>query len=430
MSAVGKSFALDNHLADASGASVKRISWTNESSDLSVSGFWIGAVEAATEYAGRGFSLSSASKGVSPFGETFFQRYADVMHSLGYDGDLIKLAFGSIGIGHWVDPTPPNMGAMINQSGANPTTSEPNGTSDLEPVALSPVIPAPEDANSAPTPPETPEAVNEMPAASTSTPDADLTASGATTPDTASPVLQEPQMSSPSAALPKPAAPIPTSVVNRAIVGTDGNDVLHGTARVDSMYGALGNDTYYVDQIGDKAYEQAGQGNDTVISSVTYSLVGQVVENLTLTGSAALNATGNTLHNRLTGNAGSNVIDGGRLNDVINGKGGKDVLTVGADKDTFVFDTAKEANGDVITDFENGLDRINLSHIDADVNADGQQSFTFIGTERFHNVPGELHVYHVKDDTYLSGDTNGDGRAEFAVNMLGYLKLSGADLIL
>jgi serralysin len=82
--------------------------------------------------------------------------------------------------------------------------------------------------------------------------------------------------------------------------------------------GGLGNDVYYVDDIGDNVInEQLTGGTDTIFSSVNYSLSGRYVENLTLTGTSNLTATGNTLSNVLTGNSGNNILDGGYGADVL-----------------------------------------------------------------------------------------------------------------
>ena len=76
------------------------------------------------------------------------------------------------------------------------------------------------------------------------------------------------------------------------------------------MIGGIGNDTYVVDNAGDVVTENANEGTDTVQSAVTYTL-GANVENLTLTGAAAINGTGNALDNVLTGNSANNVLTGG-----------------------------------------------------------------------------------------------------------------------
>ena len=128
------------------------------------------------------------------------------------------------------------------------------------------------------------------------------------------------------------------------------------------MDGGDGNDTYYVDNVGDivkEIYDDSLGGTaDTVFASVTYSLApgtpgnqGYGIENLTLTGSGNINATGNSKNNVLEGNTGSNVLDGGL---------GLDTLTGGAGNDFFRLDNV--ANRDLITDFSVPFDTIILAN--------------------------------------------------------------------
>jgi Ca2+-binding RTX toxin-like protein len=132
------------------------------------------------------------------------------------------------------------------------------------------------------------------------------------------------------------------------LVGNDGNNVINGGDGADTMNGGLGDDTYYVDNALDVVIEGHNGGNDTVISSIGYSLVGTSIENLTLTSSNNINATGNAGDNHLTGNAGNNIIVAG---------GGNDILAGGGGNDTFVFGASTGL--DYLTDFSN--DTIDLS---------------------------------------------------------------------
>ena len=88
-----------------------------------------------------------------------------------------------------------------------------------------------------------------------------------------------------------------------AINGTGNalDNILTGNSAANMLTGGLGNDTYVVGA-GDIVVENAGEGTDTVQSSVTLTLAANV-ENLTLTGSTAINGTGNTLDNVLAGNS-------------------------------------------------------------------------------------------------------------------------------
>jgi Ca2+-binding RTX toxin-like protein len=103
--------------------------------------------------------------------------------------------------------------------------------------------------------------------------------------------------------------------LDNTITGNAGSNVINGGTGADTMAGGSGSDTYFVDNAGDKVVEADVSGADTVNSSITFSLAGQYVEKLTLTGPAAINGTGNSLNNDITGNAGVNTLTGGKGND-------------------------------------------------------------------------------------------------------------------
>ena len=112
---------------------------------------------------------------------------------------------------------------------------------------------------------------------------------------------------------------------NDTLNGGAGNDTLDGGAGNDSLLGGLGDDVYVVDSTSDAVTENAGEGTDTVQSSVTRTL-GSNFENLTLTGGANINGTGNTLDNFLVGNTGNNTLNGGAGADTLDGGAGNDTL--------------------------------------------------------------------------------------------------------
>jgi serralysin len=297
---------------------------------------------------------------------------------------------------------------------------------------------------------------------------------------------------------------IGNSLANR-IIGNAAANVLNGGAGADVMRGGLGNDTYYVDNAGDRPIENAGQGNDTVRSSISYSLDGNI-ENLIITGTA-VRGNGNSLANDITGTSGNNIFDGGagadtmrgglgddryyidnaedraiegadagrdrvyttisltldsnlddlfaRGSDAINltgnsldntlrgnsaaniltGGAGADDLRGGTGADTFVFRDGDFAGltpstADRIIDFSHSEgDRIDLARVDANAGLGGDQDFTFIGSSAFHDVAGELRYEIVNGNTYVYGDTNGDGLADLMIRLDGSHALTSGDFI-
>jgi hypothetical protein len=173
---------------------------------------------------------------------------------------------------------------------------------------------------------------------------------------------------------------------NNYLVGGEGNDVLNGSLGDDTLEGGIGNDIYYIDSSQDFVIEGEGGGIDTINSSITYTL-SNTLENLTLTGTNAINGLGNSLNNffkgnsvdnllsggdgndNLQGNNGNDTLEGGNGNDTllgqngndfISGNGGSDRLTGGDGGDTFVYFALGDA-GDTITDFNVTSDFLDIS---------------------------------------------------------------------
>jgi Ca2+-binding RTX toxin-like protein len=132
------------------------------------------------------------------------------------------------------------------------------------------------------------------------------------------------------------------------IIGNNGSNIIYGGGGVDEMSGRGGNDSYYVDNANDRVTESGGQGNDTVRSSVTWTLTAGADVELVATdydfGTAAIN---------LTGNANGNVLRGNNGNNTLNGREGRDDLTGLGGQDQFLFNTPLSAatNVDRVTDF-------------------------------------------------------------------------------
>lgn len=161
------------------------------------------------------------------------------------------------------------------------------------------------------------------------------------------------------------------------LVAGSGNDLLDGGAGADVMIGGAGDDIYVVNAATDQVVELASEGNDTVRSSVSWTLAANL-EDLELTGSANLNATGNSLANRLVGNDGDNRLDGGA---------GADTMSGGAGNDTYIVDHA----GDLVTEVANGGDADQvLTSLNNYVLGAQVENLRFTGSGDFFGTGNEL----------------------------------------
>jgi Ca2+-binding RTX toxin-like protein len=116
---------------------------------------------------------------------------------------------------------------------------------------------------------------------------------------------------------------------NDLLSGLDGADTLAGGGGADTLRGGAGGDVLIVDSTTDLVTEVAGGGADTVLSSISLLLPGNV-EDLVLTGGDSIAGTGNSLANRILGNAAANALNGGLGADTLAGGGGDDTYRVDA----------------------------------------------------------------------------------------------------
>lgn len=252
---------------------------------------------------------------------------------------------------------------------------------------------------------------------------------------------------------------------NDGIYAYGGNDTIHGGAGNDTMGGGAGDDSYYVDSASDSVLENASEGTDTIYSSITLSSLATHVENLTLTGTANLNAIGNSGANVLTGNDGNNIfyysagadtfvggagydtvnlsgsgsslnmtltttqfdgteafiatsgndtITGRDIGDYLSGLGGNDNLSGGDGNDTISggagVDTITGGNGSDMVDYSAASAGVNVNLWTGVVSNDGQgSSDTLTSIESAYGSAYNDAIYGTAGDNMLYGNGGNDG---------------------
>ncbi|WP_343717179.1 S8 family serine peptidase [Inquilinus sp.] len=234
---------------------------------------------------------------------------------------------------------------------------------------------------------------------------------------------------------------IAAGTVIENVIGGDGADTITGGAEVNQLAGGRGNDVLNGEGGADRL--DGGGGVDT--ASYADGTAGVLVNLVSGTGNAGAaqgdilisieNLTGSQANDSLVGNTYANVLQGGNGNDVLTGAGGQDTLTGGAGADRFVYGSVAQSpvgtGSDLITDFSHAQgDRIDLSPVDANVLAAGDQAFSFIGSALYGHHAGELRFAQSGSVTTIAGDVNGDGISDFAIRLTGAIALVVADFIL
>lgn len=230
------------------------------------------------------------------------------------------------------------------------------------------------------------------------------------------------------------------------LIGLGGADRLLGGAGADIMEGGDGDDIYYADAL-DTIIDSAGHDRIEAGHSVDledYPEIEDLSMSWNLSNRQFLgNSQANVItdldgSNRLDGRAGDDALLANGGNDILIGGLGVDTLTGGAGSDRFDFldvdeTGVGEAERDIIVDLAS-VDSIHLGQIDADTGHSGNQAFRFLGATDFTGAAGELVTYQQTVDgelaTVIAGDTNGDGVADFEIELRGSIVLSAGDFIL
>ena len=238
---------------------------------------------------------------------------------------------------------------------------------------------------------------------------------------------------------------------NDTIRAAGGNDILFGDGGNDTVFGGRGDDTIIATlDDGDDRYN-GSDGNDTLdfsrISADVTAKLGVGTAFSAQTGTDSLNTIENIIggsgNDALIGSGQANLLSGGDGNDILDGRGGKDILTGGTGEDVFIFrkighSSPAIATRDVITDFTQGDDTIDLTIIDANATSSGNQAFIFLASvgAAFTGVAGELNFSFEdsegteNDRTIVAGDVNGDQVADFNIELTGLIDLAAVDFIL
>ncbi|WP_151719182.1 calcium-binding protein [Gemmobacter serpentinus] len=144
--------------------------------------------------------------------------------------------------------------------------------------------------------------------------------------------------------------------------------------------------------------------------------------------------TGGKGHDLLRGDGEANRLTGGTGRDTLEGGAGADTLVGGGGADRFVFTTKSDSTPrarDVISDFNRSQgDKIDLTRLDGNDRASGNQDLKFIGSSAFSGKAGELRAFTSGSATRIEADTNGDGRADFSLDLGNRVSLIGSDFLL
>lgn len=213
------------------------------------------------------------------------------------------------------------------------------------------------------------------------------------------------------------------------LVGGDGNDLMLGGGGNDLFSGGRGTDTVQFATSNEvdvdlrlTGAQDTGEGFDRFLS----------IENLK-SGTGADRLIGNAVANAFWGGASSDLLDGQGGNDTLTGGSGGDDLFGGRGADVFVYraladSTNAPAGRDTIFDFSKAEnDSLDLRGIDADIDADGNQGFHFIGGAAFSGGAGELRSKTGSGGTIVTGDVDGDGEADFAIHLDDRVTLTAED---
>lgn len=211
------------------------------------------------------------------------------------------------------------------------------------------------------------------------------------------------------------------------LYGGAGFDLINGGDDADHLYGEVGNDTLNGDTGDDSLY--GGDGADTANGGFGSDLLRGEAGNDLLHGDGDDDTLeGGVGNDTLNGGEGADDLSGGDGTDTLNGGDGedilfgglaRDILTGGAGNDLFLYTIITDSTAtvrDTIVDFSAG-DILNLSAIDADVNAADDQAFTLVS--QLTGVAGQLMLKVSGGSTMLMADVTGDGVADFMIQILG-----------